>query len=140
MDKVQAVSLKGPTSRRNLLLGGVAAAAAVSMGQLSGCSATTTVIPAVVDVINKIIAGTCQIVPVLVTVVDVIVSVFPAAAGVATITEALAKQIADYICTLFKSAGFQHGKHPGKTLSAKVGTTNIELHGYMVIDGQLVYI
>jgi hypothetical protein len=135
------VSLKTLANRRNILLGTAGAAAFASMGQLSGCS-STTVIPAVVDVINKIIAGTCQIVPVLATVIDVIISVFPGAAGVATITDALAQQIASYICNLFKTAGLQDGKHPGKALHAslKEGATPVPLHCYMIVNNQLAYV
>jgi hypothetical protein len=138
---MEALSLNKVASRRNILLGTVGVAAFASMGQLSGCS-TTTVIPAVVDVINKIIAGTCQIVPVLATVIDVIISVFPGAAGVATITDALAQQIASYICGLFKTAGLQDGKHPGKTLHAslKAGASPVELHCYQVVGGVLTYV
>lgn len=138
------ISLKSVASRRNLLLGTAGVAAFASMGQLSSCSGTTNVIPAVVDTINKIIAGTCQIVPVLATVIDVIISVFPGAAGVATITDALAQQIATYICNLFKTAGLKLGAHPGKTLSAKLDggkdKATVELHCYMIVDGVLTYV
>jgi hypothetical protein len=133
--------MESALNRRNVMLGTVGVASLASMGQLSGCANTTTVIPAVVDVINKIIAGTCQIVPVLATVIDVIIAVFPGAAGVATITDALAKQIAEYICNLFKTAGLQHGVHPGKTLSAKAGgEKTVELHCFMIVNNQLTYV
>lgn len=130
-------------NRRNLLLGTAGIAAFASMGQLAGCS-TTTVLPTVLDVIQKIIAGTCQIVPVIATLIDVIVSVFPGAAGVATITDALAQQIASYVCNLFTTAGLVEGKHPGTTLKATIGggssKASIELHAFMVVSGKMVYV
>lgn len=128
------------STRRNLLLSSAGLAAFASMGQLSSCSSSTAVIPAVLDVITKAVAGACQIIPIVATLVDVIVAVFPTAAGVATITDALAQQIAQYVCNLFHTAGFEAGKHPLKSLSAKVGDKQIELHGFMVVNGSLTYI
>lgn len=128
-------------SRRNLLLGTAGVAAFASMGQLAGCS-TTTVLPTVLDTIQKIIAGTCQIVPVIATLIDVIVSVFPGAAGVASITDALAQQIATYVCNLFSTAGLVEGVHPKATLKATVGPSkaSVELHAFMVVNGKMVYV
>jgi hypothetical protein len=133
-------------TRRGMLMGSAGLAiAGVSMGQLAGCSTTpSTVIPAVIDIIQKAVAGLCSIVPVVQTVVDVIVAVFPAAAGVATITDALAAQIAQYVCTLFTTAGLKAGEHPGKLLTATVGNNSkapaIELHCFQVVGGKLVYV
>ena len=128
------------STRRNLLLSSVGLAAFASMGQLSSCSSSNTVIPTVLDIITKAVAGACQIIPIVATLVDVIVTVFPTAAGVATITDALAQQIAQYVCNLFHTAGLEAGKHPLKSLSAKVGDKQIELHGFMVVNGALTYI
>lgn len=127
-------------SRRKVLLGTTAVAAAgASMGALSSCSATT-VLPAVIDQVNKVITAACQIVPVVQTVIDVIIGFFPAAAGVATITDALAQQIAQYICALFKQAGHVDGKMPAGVMKATVGATTVTLHGYAIVDGKLAYI
>jgi hypothetical protein len=100
------------------------------------------VLPAVLQAIQTAVAGVCKIVPVLATLIDVVVSVFPAAAGVATITDALAQQIATYVCNLFSTAGLVDGKHPGKTMKATVGpnATPVDLHCYMVVNGVLTYV
>lgn len=137
------LSLKDPSTRRKVLLGTVGLAAVASMNQMAGCSTTPVqILPAVLDIIQKAVAGACQIIPVVATLVDVIVAVFPAAAGVATITDALAQQVAQYICGLFSNAGLKAGVHPGKTLMAHaVGpkAATVELHGYSVVNGVMTY-
>jgi hypothetical protein len=126
-------------TRRGLLLSTVAGAALVSMGQLSSCS-STTVLPAVIDVITKIVATTCQIIPVVTTLVDIIVAIFPAAAGVGSITDALAQQIAQYVCTLFQQAGVEGKTAPAAGFRAKLKNgAEIPLHGYRIVNGQMVY-
>lgn len=135
------------TSRRKVLFVGAGiAAAAASGGALSSCSPPTNVLPPVIDAINKVIAGTCQIVPVVATLVDVVVTVFPQAAGAAVITDALAKQIADFVCGLVKQSGYVEGSNKmpvmeGGTLKAKLGGgKTIDLHFYATVNGKLVLI
>jgi len=127
-------------NRRNALFLGTTALAGAGLAACSNVT-PTTVVPAVIDAITQIVAATCQIVPVVATLVDIIVAVFPAAAGVASITDAVAQQIAQYVCTLFKDAGAESGKaapEGGFKVKAKNGA-QIVLHGYRNVNGQIVY-
>ena len=126
--------------RAALLLGSSALAGA----GLASCNVTpSNVVPTVIDTITSIIASTCQIIPVVASLVDVIVAVFPGAAGVASITDALAQQIAQYVCTLFKQAGVEAGKpapHAHEGYKAKLSNgADVTLHGYHIVNGQLSY-
>lgn len=130
-------------SRRNLLVvGGGLAAAAASGGALSSCSPSTNVLPGVIDAINKVISSTCAIVPVVATLVDVIVTVFPQAAGVAGVTDAVAKEIADFVCGLVKQSGYVEGKPPAKTAykAELKGGKSVELHFYTTVNGKLTLV
>lgn len=133
-------------TRRNLLLGTAGVAAFASMGQLSSCSSTppptvppTGVQPTVIDTIIKAISGVCSVIPAVQTLVQIVLTAFPAAAGVATIADSLVQQIAQYVCNLFKQAGAEHGEvREGAAFSAKVNDQTVPLHGYAVVGGKLV--
>lgn len=133
---------KEGTSRRNVLVvGGALALAGASGGALSSCSPSTNVLPAVIDEINKVISSTCSIVPVVATLVDIIVTVFPQAAGVAAVTDTVAKEIATFVCGLIKQSGYLEGTHPDRAYKATLnGGKNVDLHFYSVVNGKLVYV
>jgi hypothetical protein len=79
-------------NRRAALLLGSSALAGTG---LASCNVTpSNVVPTVIDTITSIIASTCQIIPVVASLVDVIVAVFPGAAGVASITDADRRHVA----------------------------------------------
>lgn len=124
------------TSRRTAVVGLMAGGAAMaSMGQLAGCSSTTGVLPAVIDVVMQAVSVVCKVVPAVQTLVDIIVAAFPAAAGVATITDALAAQIAQYFCSLMPAS-----HKLGAPVVANVNNKSVTLHYYAVVNGSLSYI
>lgn len=130
--------------RKAILLGGLGAIAGVSMGNLGSCSTTPQqVLPTVIDAVISVMAPACQVIPAIATLVDVIAAAFPAAVGVATISDAVAQQIAKYICGLFTNAGVvPDGKSEatlkGKMFSANVNGKAVNLHGYTTINGKIV--
>lgn len=127
-------------NRRAIMLGGAAAIAGVSMGNLSSCSGPQQVLPTVIDAVITVMTPACQVIPAIATLVDIIAKAFPAAAGVATISDALAQQIAKYVCALFTSAGVVPGQTPPAShkLGVDVKGSNVTLHGWTIVNGKIV--
>lgn len=126
--------------RKALFLGGTAAVAGGAA--LSSCTfSPQTVLPAVIDAVIGVMTPVCQVIPGIVTLVDIIAKAFPAAVGVSTITDAVAKQIATYVCSLFSTSGVVPGQTPpaSRKLSASVNGTNVDLHGWTIVNGKIVH-
>ena len=73
----------------------------------------------------------CSIIPSAVSIATVVADLFPAAAGVATITEALANQIVAALCPAPPTPPVSH------MLKLKSGDV-VPLHGFHVVNGHLV--
>lgn len=126
--------------RKALFLGGTAAV--VGGAALSSCTfSPQTVLPAVIDAVIGVMTPVCQVIPGIVTLVDIIAKAFPAAVGVSTITDAVAQEIAKYVCSLFSASGVVPGQTPpasGK-LAADVNGINVDLHGWTIVNGKIVH-
>jgi hypothetical protein len=128
-----------PTTRRNLLRSSSAIsllAIGAATGQLTACPSTSTnVLPAVLDMLQKAVATVCPIVPAVSTLVAVIAASFPQAAGVATITEELASQIAASICKATTDSGVLSGTL-GAQAKATFGGKEIAINGFRTPSGK----
>jgi hypothetical protein len=130
-----------PTTRRNLLRSSSAAtllAVGAATGQLTACPSTSTnVLPAVLDMLQKAVATVCPIVPAVSTLVAVIAASFPQAAGVASITEDLANQIAASICKAVGTSGAATASGKlGESFKATFGGKEIAINGFKTPSGQ----
>jgi uncharacterized BrkB/YihY/UPF0761 family membrane protein len=118
------------SNRRTLLLSGAAVIAGMSVGGASSCSTTPeTILPAVIDAIQKAVATGCSYVPAVETLIALL-SMFPGLSGVATIAEPLLTEVSNFLCAQFQAAGGVPAAVAAKTLSATLkGGTTVPLHG-----------
>jgi len=121
------------TSRR-VLLGGTAA---LAVGSIAACTPGTTpqqVVASVIDAVMKEVAQACGFIPIATSVVSVIVTMFPAAAGVATVSAAILQEIANAICKANVAPA------AGAPLVVKSGDNSVEVHGFHIVNGKPVYV
>jgi hypothetical protein len=129
-------------TRRNMLRSSSAVtlvAAGMAGGQLATCTGGKVVVdPAVLDLLQKAIAGSCSIIPAAAMMVDVIALVFPAVTVVAAVTDPILAQITKYVCGMFSAAGVTPGVPPklGAALTAEVNGKAVEVHGFHVVGGK----
>lgn len=122
----------GTASRRNILKITAAAAAAIPIAACTSTTTPATVLPAVIAFIQSLMLKSCSIIPSAITIATVIADAFPAAAGVATIAEALAAEIVAAMCPTTPPASTT-------VLAVKLKTGNtVVLHGFHVVNGVLV--
>ena len=124
--------------RRKILLSAALISAGIIVGGASSCSTTPTqpptVDPAVLDIIKKATATVCNAIPMAETLAAIVAAGFPAAAGVTTITTAVAEEIAKLFCQQVAPSAAKVGSKLSATVNSKV----VELHGFVVKDGKLV--
>lgn len=123
-------------TRRNMLRSSSAVtllASGAALGQVTSCgSGGGGLSPEVIDAINKAIASSCNAVAMVTTIAAIVSVAFPAVAGVATITTAVANEIAAIFCksvTQPPAAGKYTASLNGKT---------VEMHGWVVKDNQII--
>lgn len=128
-------------SRRKLLTSAAPVAVVTAAGfSLASCTMTASnVLPTVIDAVIGVMTPVCQVIPGIVTLVDIIAKAFPAAVGVSAITDTLAKQIAEYVCSLFTASGVVPGKPASHKLKASVNGSSIDLHGWTIVNGKIVH-
>lgn len=119
------------TTRRNALLAGSAVLAGMSVGGASSCSTSTGVDPALIDKINQIIASSCNAIGMASTIVAIVAAMFPGLTAAAATVEQLG-QIAEAFCKAISTPPAQAGK-----FSARLGGTEIEVHGWVVKDNKV---
>ena len=121
-------------SRRHVLSGVAITGAAAACGACAQTPTGVTLSPAVIDAITKITAGTCNALPTVTTLIAIVAAGFPALNGVATVTAAVAQEIAKIFC---QQVGTQPATQGG-SLTAMVNGAAVELHGFHLKDGKLV--
>lgn len=138
--------------RREILLKSSAVVTALAVGatvgQIPSCStgtSPTTILPAVLDELQKAVAGVCPVIPAVTTLVSVVAAAFPAVAGVATITSAVAQEIANTVCKLVEQSGATQAASAnannklGGSYSAKLGDKEVPIHGFHIVNGKPVW-
>lgn len=118
------------TTRRNALLAGGAVIAGMSVGGASSCSTSSGVDPALIDKINAIIASSCNAIGMATTIAAIVTAMFPGLTVIAATAEQLG-QIAEAFCKAI-TVPAASGKY-----SAKLGGTEIEVHGWIVKDNKV---
>jgi hypothetical protein len=119
-------------------------AVGAASGQLSTCSTSTpglNILPGVLDQLQKAVVLVCPIIPAIVTLVAVIAAKFPAVAGVASITDEMANNIASTVCKLFEQSGVttaQAGELKGE-LKASLEGKDVPLSGFRIVNGKPVW-
>lgn len=138
-------------SRRVVLRSSSAAtllAAGAAVGQIPSCSTTTSgtsIVPAVLDELQKAVAAVCPVIPAVTTLVSVVAAAFPAVAGVATITSEVAQQVANTVCKLVEQSGAaqaattNNNSKLGGSYTAKLGDKEVAVHGFHIVNGKPVW-
>jgi len=118
-------------NRRKLLTGAAVIGTGAAVSACTTTNGTATVSPAVIDAIAKITAEACNIIPSAVSLVALIAAAFPTIAGAATISAAVANEIASLFCHNTTPVGGTVGAVP------KFNNVAVELHGWHIVDGKM---
>lgn len=119
-------------TRRNVLLAGAAVIAGTSLGGASSCSTSTGGIdPELLDKINQVIAGSCNAIGMAAPIAAIVLALFPGLTAAAA-TVAQISQIAEAFCSAINKPPAQAGK-----FMAKAGSTDVEVHGWVVKDNKI---
>jgi hypothetical protein len=131
------------TTRRNLISTTALAPVMFLTGGMAGGAIATCgpngvqIDPAIIDEIEKVVAGACNWIPAFTTIVALVGSAFPALVGATTITDAVLSQVSAALCALIPTP------HPatGKYAATAVPNTQVAAHGWIVgPDGKLIYV
>jgi hypothetical protein len=125
-----------PTNRRNLFLGSAAVVAGMSVGGMSSCppsTSVTTLLPGVIDAIQKAVATVCGFVPDVASLLAIL-AMFPGIGGVASIAQPLLTEVSSFLCAAFHAQGGAAAAVAKKPMTAKLKDgAAVTIHG-LVFD------
>ena len=126
------------TTRRKLMsTAAIAPVMFVSGGMAGGavvsCGPNGIVIdPAVLNAIQQAVATTCSFIPSVISIAALIAASFPVLAGVVTVPTAVLQEISHMLCAA--------APNPATLKAGIIPSTSVELHGWVIQNGKLVYV